>query len=92
MEEVFPAELEQFLEPGLSYLVCRVDAPDLAEHLSDYLRQHNIPPERKHSFVDKSQNQWLVLSVGTDSARPLVLELIEGGFPATIYGIDANPI
>jgi len=35
--------------------------------------------------------RWSIFSLKTESARPLVVELIENGFPPDIRGIDAQP-
>jgi hypothetical protein len=42
-------------------------------------------------FYDAGGVRWSVFSLREESARHVVVELIENGFPPNIRGIDARP-
>jgi hypothetical protein len=90
MDRVFPQEIEKYLDYRYSHLISRIDHPDLPGRIRQYLEKRGITITQESTFADETDVGWAVFSFKGESARPLVLDLIESGFPESIRGIDAQ--
>lgn len=91
MGPLIPDEIEKFLDRRLSHLIFRLDQPELQQRIKDHLIRQGVDITHESIFSDASGDRWSVFSLREESARPLVVELIENGFPPNIRGIDARP-
>ena len=90
MSRILPIAIEKYLDRRFSHLIVRVDRPDLPGRMREYLEQRGVTVVRQTTFSDESNEGWAVFSMQGESTSPLVLELIEYGFPQSIRGIDAQ--
>ncbi|WP_338606273.1 hypothetical protein [Desulfoferula mesophila] len=91
MEPLIPKEIEKYLDRRLSHLISRLDRPGLQRRIKDHLTQLEVDITQESIIYDALGVRWSIFSLRTESARPLVVELIEHGFPPDIRGIDAQP-
>lgn len=75
----------------MSHLISRLDQPELQQRIKDHLTQMDVDITHESIISDSVGVRWSIFSVRSESARPLVVELIENGFPPDIRGIDAQP-
>ncbi len=90
MSRILPQEIEKYLDYRYSHLISRIDHPDLPARIRRYLEERGIVITQESTFADEADVGWAVFSFEGESARPLVLDLIESGFPESIRGIDAQ--
>lgn len=91
MGPLIPDEIEKYLDRRLSHLISRLDRPGLQKRIKDHLTQMEVDITQESIICDAGGVRWSIFSLRTESARPLVVELIEHGFPPDIRGIDAQP-
>lgn len=90
MSHVLPKEIETYIDRGLSHLISRIEDPELPGRIRSYLQERGTAIIQQSSFRDEQDVEWMVFSFKGESARSLVLELFEMGFPESILGIDAQ--
>ncbi len=91
MGPLIPDEIEKYLDRRLSHLISPLNHPDLARRIKEHLIGLGVDIAHESIISDEDGMRWLVFSVREESARPLVMDLIENGFPPNIKGIDARP-
>ncbi|MCB2192510.1 MAG: hypothetical protein KQI62_13150 [Deltaproteobacteria bacterium] len=91
MGPLIPDEIEKYLDRRLSHLISRLDRPGLQKRIKDHLTRMDVHITHESIISDEVGVRWSIFSLRTESARPLVVELIEHGFPPDIRGIDAQP-
>lgn len=91
MGPLIPDEIEKYLDRRLSHLISRLDRPGLQKRIKDHLTRMEVDITHESIISDSVGVRWSIFSLKTESARPLVVELIENGFPPDIRGIDAQP-
>lgn len=91
MGPLVPNEIEKYLDRRLSHLISRLDRPGLQQRIKDHLTQREVDITHESIVSDSLGVRWSIFSLRIESARPLVMELIEHGFPPDIRGIDAQP-
>lgn len=92
MSRVLPREIEKYLDHRYSHLVSRIEDPELPARLRRFLEERGTRINQQGTIVDEAGDNWAVFSFAGESARPLVLELLENGYPANIRGIDAKQL
>ncbi|MCB2227079.1 MAG: hypothetical protein KQH53_10415 [Desulfarculaceae bacterium] len=92
MSRVLPIEIEKYLDHRYSHLVSRIEDPELPDRIRRFLEERGTRINQQGTIVDEAGENWAVFSFAGESARPLVLELLENGYPANIRGIDAKMI
>lgn len=91
MGQLIPNEIEKYLDKNLSHLISRLDQPELQQRIKSHLVSQGIEITHESILSDEEGARWSVFSLREESARPLVVDLIENGFPPDIRGIDARP-
>lgn len=92
MSRVLPREIEKYLDHRYSHLVSRIEDPELPERIRRFLEQRGTRINQQGTIVDEAGDNWAVFSFQGESARPLVLELLENGYTENIRGIDAKQL
>jgi hypothetical protein len=91
MGPLIPDEVEKYLDRSLSHLISRLDRPGLQKRIKDHLTRMDVAITHESIISDSLGVRWSIFSLRAESARPLVMELIENGFPPDIRAIDAQP-
>ncbi|MBU1275691.1 MAG: hypothetical protein KJ720_09970 [Proteobacteria bacterium] len=91
MGQLIPNEIEKYLDNNLSHLISRLDQPELQQRIKNHLINQGVEITHESILSDAEGARWSVFSLREKSARPLVVDLIENGFPPDIRGIDARP-
>ncbi|MFH1032914.1 MAG: hypothetical protein V1806_00275 [Pseudomonadota bacterium] len=91
MNPLLPVEMEKTLSGAWSHLIFRSAGSDLRVRLCDYLGRKGVAIKKELVFQGMDGQPWLLVSLARADAGPLIMELIEQGFPQNIIGIDAKP-